>query len=107
MPAYKVIPRAQVEIMHSTGFIPDQPADIGCEFIHSCELEDVQAIIDRFYSGIECVSIKLDIEQIAREGFTVKFEPNKPYGNKYWHYYRGETVSSQLLSTRCIIGLKQ
>lgn len=87
-------------------YIPDQVADRDCPFIHSCDYESIRPTIEKFFAGEQVRVVKLNIEQAAREGFTVKYEANKPGGTKYWHFYRPAEDPTRLLSTKCILELR-
>lgn len=102
MPAFKVIKTSDVQKITETGHVPDQTADIGCPFIHACELNMVSSIISRFFEHEPHTTIELDIEQAIREGFIVKFESNRLNGPEYWHFYRPQDNQTKLLTKECI-----
>ena len=102
MPAFKVIRSSDVEQITQTGFVPGQPADEGCPFIHACQLDMVSSIISKFYENEPHTTIELDIEEAIMEGFIVKYESNRLNGPMYWHFYRPSSEQTKLLSKTCI-----
>ena len=102
MPAFKVIRASDQTKLAQSGFIPDQTADVGCPFIHACELKDVSSIVSRFFSDEPHATLEIDIEDALRQGFTVKYESNRLNGTLYWHFYRPSTNPTQLLSASCV-----
>lgn len=101
---WKVMPIADHVESKKFGFIPNQPADIDCPFIHACDYGTIPDIIKKFYSDHEgeVKAYELNIEQAAREGFTIKYESNRPGGVVYWHLYRPEDEPNKLLSNKCL-----
>jgi uncharacterized protein (DUF952 family) len=88
---YKVVLECEIQIIGDTKFIPDQPADaLTPDFIHACDHETVNSIINKFYGGKfdETAVILLDRAALETAGFTVKWEQNRPDGPYYWHIYR-------------------
>jgi hypothetical protein len=102
MCAYKVIDRKEAVILNESGFIPNQLADVNCRFIHSCDFDTIEDIQKRFFKNTPVAVFKINLEIVAREGFAIKYESNKPGGVKYWHFYRPENEPHKLLSINCI-----
>lgn len=99
--AWKVILKDHNEQLLKEGIIAEQNADKNCAFIHACDFETIPSIAERFYKGQEIIVLRIDLEQAAREGFTIKYEVNKNGETKYWHFYRPEEEPQKLLTAKC------
>lgn len=106
MGVYKVIPQEQVDefVLHQ-GRIPNQPADINNPFIHACDQESIPIIVEKFFKYTHTIAIEINLEAVAREGFIIKYEANRPNGAKYWHFYRPEDTPNKELSQKCVTGM--
>jgi uncharacterized protein (DUF952 family) len=100
----KIIAKSDLDIIKGIGFIPDQPADTDCDFIHSCSADQISSIVKKFYNGdAKSVLVAiLDEKSITAEGFDIKYETNigSTSGVKYYHLYRNDRT--KLIPKSCI-----
>lgn len=102
MKVFKVISSENAQKISTTGYIQNEPADIGCKFIHACDAADVSSIVEKFFRHTDVVVCELDLTQISMEGFCTIKESNRPNGVEYWHFYRPDSEPEKLLSSKCI-----
>jgi len=98
MTIFKIIPVADFSPLAE--FIPSQPADDGCAFIHLCDENTIEKCSKKFFPGVELVVLEIDLEKVFRAGFDVKFEYNPGGSNQYWHFYR---TGEQLIPMSAVI----
>lgn len=95
---FKVMSAEDYLKARETGFIPDQPADINCSFIHACAEKQIPEILKKFYPQKSSVSVLINKKLAEEAGFKVVYEQNRPGGDFYWHFYRPENEPTKLLS---------
>lgn len=98
----KVVRTSDYIALRKTGFLPNQPSDIGCYFIHACDPVMAPAIIRRFYDADfnNTKVLAIDRTEAEKAGFKVVYEKNSSGAQYYWHLYRKDT--GLLLPANCL-----
>lgn len=73
-------------------FLMPQPMDK--KFVHCCEYEQINRIIDKFWKNIEVVILKLDSSKLI--GNLIK-ESNSGGNTEYYHLYNGKIPVNSVL----------
>lgn len=89
---YKIVSKNDWDKCREQDFLMPQPLDK--EFIHCCEYEQINRIIDKFWQNIEVVILKLDSSKLV--GDLIK-ESNPGGTTQYYHLYNGKIPISSVV----------